>query len=365
MTKRILAISNHSRMLGGGEHSFVDLLSHLPDPWNVLAIVPMKGELTNKLQKKGITTEVIPLPSIRPWHMLHILSSLKAYLVLCRTFRPFLIYANGSRALFYGGVIGRIINVPVIWHCRIADSDIYLDFILKRLNTKIIANSRATADRFGRSFHPKVSVVHNGVDIGWLRDESVPRPGLIGDAWKVILVVARVSRWKRHDLVLSAFERIAGLESKVHLVCLGASDPLEPEWWDYLQERSHQSAFSNRIHWVGHVEDVRPWYRAAYMLVLASENEPFGRVLVEAMACGLPVIATKNGGVPEIVHHGKEGFLVLPGNSEEIAEAMLKMLKDQPRRESLVRFAEIKAEHFSLDSHVEKMIKIFDEVITG
>jgi glycosyltransferase involved in cell wall biosynthesis len=208
-------------------------------------------------------------------------------------------------------------------------------------------------------------VVHNGLDIGWLRDESVPRPGLIGNAWKVILVVARISRWKRHDLVLSAFERIAGLESKVHLVCLGSSDPLEPEWWDYLQERSHQSAFSNRIHWVGHVEDVRPWYRAAYMLVLASENEAFGRVLVEAMACGLPVIATKNGGVPEIVRHGKEGFLVLPGNSEEIAEAMSKMLKDQPLRESLGRFAEKRAEHFSLDSHVEMMIKVFDDVITG
>jgi glycosyltransferase involved in cell wall biosynthesis len=352
-------------MLGGGEHSFLNLLCHLPAPWCPVAVVPSEGELGRLLEKCNIQTHIIQLNAIRPWSVPKMLETIKRIVSLCRKKDPALLYANGSRAAFYAGVSKPFHRRPVVWHCRIAESDLFMDLLLEHLSNLIVTNSQATANRFGQRAHSKVRVVYNGVHIDWFRDDSVRKPGLIDEEWKVILVVARISRWKRHDLVLSAFERIAGLEPKVHLVCLGSRDPLEPEWLNYLQERSHHSPFSNRIHWVGHVEDVRPWYRAAHMLVLASENEPFGRVLVEAMACGLPVIATKNGGVPEIIRHGKEGFLVLPGNSEEIAEAMLKMLKDQLLRESLGRFAEKRAEYFSLDSHVEKMIKVFDEVITG
>jgi len=363
VAKNIIAISNHAFMLGGGEHSFLDLLSQLPQEWHVLTVLPEDGELAVRLREKGIQTRIIPLPSLRPWFAFNILASLRAYYDLCCKTSVSLIYANGSRAAFYGGIVGRIINTPIIWHCRIAESDIYLDCIFLRLSTKIVANSHATATRFKQNSSSKIEVVYNGVDIRWLRDRIDHKPDLIQNDWKIILVVARISKWKRHDLVLSAFERIAGSDPNVHLVCLGSMDELEPDWWNCLQERSRQSTFSNRIHWVGHVEDVRPWYRAAYMLVLASENEPFGRVLVEAMACGLPVVATKSGGVPEIVRDGLDGLLVTPGNADELANAIFRILKDNPLRVQLSSSAKKRAEHFDLDIHVKKMVHIFEDLI--
>ena len=363
LTKSAIAISNHSSMLGGGEHSFLDLLSHILEPWNILAVVPGEGELATRLKQKRVETEVIPLPPIRPWHLLSILLSLKRYFDLFSRYRPALVYANGSRAALYGGIVGRILNLPVIWHCRIADPDIHLDFILRRLSSRVIANSWATAKRFREPFQSKVRVIYNGVNIGKLRDDSIFRPGFIGDAWKVILVVARVSRWKRHDLALTAFEQIAAREPDAHLVCVGSSDALEPDWWDYLQERSHQSAFSNRIHWIGHVADVRPWYRAASVLLLCSENEAFGRVIVEAMACGVPVIATRSGGVPEIVRHGQDGLLVPPGNTSEITIAIEEILKDKEMKTRLSESARKRALSFSLDAHVNNMLEIMDETI--
>ena len=237
-------------MLGGGEHSFLDLLSRLEGPWEILAVVPEKGELGTKLTQQGIETQVVPLPPIRPWYLHNVLSSLMKYLNLCRRYCPALIYANGSRAAFYGGIVGRILNLPVIWHCRIADPDIYLDFILTRLSSTIIANSHATAKRFKKPSQSKVKVVHNGVDLQSLRDDSIPKPNLIDETWKVILVVARISRWKRHDLALAAFEKVAAIDPTAHLVCVGSSDVLEPEWWNQLQNKSQQSEASDRIHWI-------------------------------------------------------------------------------------------------------------------
>lgn len=350
-------------MLGGGEHSFLDLLARLRASWNILAIVPQEGELQIRLMKKGIETQVAPLSPIGPRYSYSILSSLKTYFNLCRRYGPALIYANGSRAAFYGGIVGRILGLPVVWHCRIADSDPYLDPVLTRLSSTIIANSHATAKRFQGSYHSKVRMVHNGVDLAWLRDDSVSRPSLIDDTWKTILVVARVSRWKRHDLALAAFEQVASKEPNAHLVCVGANDGLESEWGDHLQEQTRQSIVSHRIHWIGQVSDVRPWYKVANILLLCSENEPFGRVLVEAMACGLPVIATRSGGIPEIVRHGEDGFLVSPGSINEMANAMTEILGNESLRRRLAQSAIKRAESFNLGIHTEKMAKVFLESI--
>ena len=347
-------------MLGGGEHSFFDLLSNLSPQWRVLAVVPGEGELAARLKENAVETRILALPAIRPWNVVQMLAALKAYLLLLRDFRPSLIYANGSRVALYGGLLGRILRIPTIWHCRVAQGDPYLDPFLVRLSTGIVANSQATARRFSPRFQTKVSMIHNGVDINWLRDKNVRLPDMIQEEWKVILTVARVSKWKRHDLVLSAFEQVAASEPLAHLVFLGAKDVSEPGWWEYLQEMTRRSPFSPRVHWLGQVKDVRSWYRVADMMVLASENEPFGRVIVEAMACGVSVVACRSGGVPEVVRDGLDGLLASPGSDHEIAEAMIKILNDHNFSEQLARSAIERAELFSLDSHVAKMMQIFE-----
>ncbi|MDB9823135.1 glycosyltransferase family 4 protein [Deltaproteobacteria bacterium] len=361
--KKVLCISNHSFMLGGGEKSFLDLLSHLPELWDVLAVVPGQGELAVCLRQNGIKVEAIGLPAIRPWYLPNILSSLKRYFSLFRKYHPAVIYANGSRAAVYGGIIGRALKIPVIWHCRIAEPDIYLDPLLCRLSNKIIVNSKATAKRFRTRFRHKVRKIYNGIDIGWLQDNAVKKPDLIQPDWKVILVIARISRWKRHDIALSVFEKIAMSDPKVHLICVGAKDQLEPKWYKYLMKRTKQYQFSDRIHWIGQVADVRPWYRSVDIFLFPSENEAFGRVLVEAMACGVPVIATRSGGVPEIVRHGKDGFLVTPGDVDEMADAVSEILKNEALGTRLARSAMERAGCFDLSTHVEKMREVFEETL--
>lgn len=363
MIKKILAISNYDSMVGGGEHSFADLILNLPERLKPIIITPSGGDLNEKFKHVGLDTHTIPMPSLRPWHFEHILRGFKLYCQYCRGHNIQLIYANGSRPAFYGGIVGRLLGIPVVWHCRVAERDPYLDFLLVRLSTKIVANSKATASRFKKHYHSKIHVVYNGLDLNWLKDESVHRAKLAGNDWKVLLVVGRASKWKRHDLALSAFEEVARSDPKVHLVCLGAKDQLEQEWWETLQEQTRNSTFSERVHWIGQVDDVRPWLKAAVVLILPSENEPFGRVLVEAMALGVPVVATRSGGVPEIVRDGEEGVLVASGKAEEIALAIEKILKDNTLRQCLARSSIQRAEFFKIDKHVADMTRLFEETL--
>lgn len=359
--KHIIAISNHGIMLGGGEHSFLELLSHLPETWQTTAIVPEQGELSDRLRKKGIETRVIPLPSIRPWLITHIIASLGTCASICRKYCASVIYANGSRAAFYGGIVGKILKIPVVWHCRITKPDFFPDFLLSVLCNMIAVNSRATAKRFSPNVQSKVRLVYNGIDIKWLQ-ENAGHPDSVQKEWKIILVMARISKDKRHDLALETFEKVAESDENVHLICVGAWDSSEPEWTEQLLGRTKSSAASDRIHWIGQTDDVRPWYQVAHMLIHPSENESFGRVLAEAMACGTPVIATRTGGIPELVRHEKDGILVTPGDVEEMAEAVVKILKNNSLRRRFAKSARERAESFSLEAHVHKMIQIFDEL---
>ena len=349
-------------MVGGGEYSFLDLLVNLPKEWKPYAAVPMKGKLQTMLDQKEILSSIVPLVPIRPWRIPQMLFTIRKYIRLASFLRPSLIYANGSRAAFYAAIAGRILGTPVVWHCRITEPDPYLDPLLLRLCTVIVANSHATSRRFMPRFQTKVRVVYNGINIRHLRDPSVESAHPFPAHDKVILVVAGMHRSKRHDTILKAFQEVASLYPTLHLVFIGARNQSDSNWWAFLDEITRRSIWSDRIHWLGTVDDPRPWYRAAWVLVLASESESFGRVLVEAMASGTPVIATTVGGIPEIVRNGQEGLLFSPGSSEQLAIAIKKLLEEESLRMRLAQAAFRRADSFGLELHIQNMLKIFDEV---
>jgi glycosyltransferase involved in cell wall biosynthesis len=350
-------------MLGGGEHSFRDLVFNLPESWCSIAVFPNEGELVQSFKENNMETQVIQISSIRPWLFVNMYKTYKNFCRLCNKYKPELIYANGSRAAFYGGITGKKFKIPTVWHCRVANPDRYLDQILAKLSTIIIANSKATLKRFRPKFINKVSVVYNGIDYDWLKAEQKNKLISINKNWKVVLIAARISKWKRHDLALDAFERVAKIDPDIHLICIGAKDKEEPEWWSYLWQKTNRSKYRERIHWIGQVDDVRPWYKAAKILILPSENEPFGRVLVEAMAMGVPVIASQGGGVTEIIKDNVSGILTTPGNDKEIASSIIKILDNENFRRRMIIQAQERAKKFDLNAHVESMTKIFDGLI--
>jgi glycosyltransferase involved in cell wall biosynthesis len=238
-----------------------------------------------------------------------------------------------------------------------------LDPLLTRLCSGIIANSRATAGRFSEAVQSRVHVVYNAVDLEWLGEDAYERPKSIGTDWECILMAARASRDKRHDLAMDAFETIADAHPKAHLLFVGGRDVRDPKWWKSLHSRTAGSLFRNRIHWIGPVEDIRPWYRTASVLILPSKQESFGRVLVEAMSFGVPVVTTRGGGAPEIIREGENGLLTKPGDAGTLARAVLEILNDPVLKSRLGQGGIERARHFNLKKHVGGMMNVFEQTI--
>lgn len=361
---KFVAISNFGSFIGGGEHSFVELISRLNDHWSPVVIVPEDSAVATILRERNISTHIVPIPPLRPQYSVAIVNSFKKIFMMQKKYEASFIYTNGSRSTLYGAAVGKLVGKPVIWHCRVAENDPLLDIVLFWLCDYIIVNSLATARRFEK-YHrsaEKLRVIYNGLDIEWLTDRKASKPSIVRDNDKSIIMVARISKWKRHDIAISVFEELARAIPEVHMFFIGAMDADEPEWFEQIHYRSAVSPFSDRMHWIGYADDVRPWYQAAYLSILTSDNEPFGRVVVESMACGVPVVANRSGGIPEIIEHEKNGLLVESGNIDQFVAAIKMLLTDDKLRDVLGRNAVKRAQSFSIQQHIESMEKVFKRV---
>jgi glycosyltransferase involved in cell wall biosynthesis len=357
---RLAFVTHHADQVGGGELSLLQLVQALRDRGVELSLgVPIEGWCSRQARVAGIPTVLLPMPAIGGW------ASLKALGAWHRYFhqqRCDVLHANTSRAAFYAGLTGRRLGIPVVFHCRVAERDWRLDWLIARLAARIVANSRATSQRFLPRFASKVKTIYNGIELPADAGGTADRPLEIGEG-RVVLCVARVSRWKRHDLVLDAFALLTETMPDVQLAMLGGSDPFDPAWMEELEKRSAAMPCGERIHWLGQREDMANWYRAADALVLASREESFGRVVVEAMASGVPVVAANAGGPSEIIEHGVSGILVDTDTPAAWADALRRVLAHGSLRERLIDQGRRRAADFSLERHVEAVMGVYREIL--
>ncbi len=130
-----------------------------------------------------------------------------------------------------------------------------------------------------------------------------------------------------------------------------------------LETLSEELGIAKKIILCGHRDDIAEILAASNVLVSASRSEHFGRVIIEAMAMAKPVVGTRAGGVPEIVADGLSGILVEPENSEEMAKAVLSLLRDSKhaREMGVAGFNRVK-ESFSIEKHVREIEEIYQSL---
>ncbi|MBS7609836.1 glycosyltransferase family 4 protein [Candidatus Bathyarchaeota archaeon] len=200
---------------------------------------------------------------------------------------------------------------------------------------RIIAVSNYIAQRLRECYNislSKVAVIHNGVDVSLFRpinkEEAKERIGL-GDRPIVLYVGAFTLRKGIHYLIRS-FRMVVDRFKDACLMLIGGV----PSWYgssiyyDILYKEINKLDLKNSVIVKGKIPHNRLpiYYSAADVFALPSIYEPFGKVLLEAMACETPVVASNVGGIPEIVRDGESGFLVAPGDIEELYESISKLL---------------------------------------
>ena len=162
----------------------------------------------------------------------------------------------------------------------------------------------------------------------------------------VILCVGNLKHVKGQDVLLAAARRLAPSDARP-LLCLVGGDYQDGR----LQATAAHTADGSEVRFVGPVRDPLPWYQAADLFVLPSRSEGLSNALLEAMACELPIIATRVGGNPEAIHQGATGLLVPPEDAAALAGAMDLLLRDATYRIDLARAARRRAvERFSAEA---------------
>lgn len=349
---KVVYISQFPDFVGGGEYSLFDLMMHLPADVEPVLLVPAEGELSARAESEGIAWNLAPMPRVG----IASLAALWRWRILLAEIKPDLLHANNSRPALYAGITGRLLGIPTIFHCRIAQRDTRMDTLLVRLVCAVVCNSRAVANRFSR-FHLPVHVVYNGIQA----PESGKEPCRTGNR---LLFAGRLSEEKQPHVAVDVFEALAGEFPDLQLDMIGQTGP-DPAYARLLQTRIASCPFRERIHCHGHAENPSAFYRVADILTVSSLHEGFGRVLVEAMATGLPVIAFKTGGIPEVLEDGKQGFLIPPGEHSEMVSAVRRLLEDADLRLKMGETGYARARIFSLDKHIEKIYQLYGQLLRG
>jgi glycosyltransferase involved in cell wall biosynthesis/peptidoglycan/xylan/chitin deacetylase (PgdA/CDA1 family) len=191
---------------------------------------------------------------------------------------------------------------------------------------KVVANSQAAAERlrFEGLSDSKVAVIANGIDVHAFptRDHG-RRP-------RRVTMVACLREEKRIDVLIAAAPRVARVYPDVEFMIVG-----DGTCRDQLIEQARATGIFERFRFLGHREDVPALLSQSDLFVLPSRSEAFPNSIIEAMAAGLPVVATSVGGIPELVQDGQTGRLVPAGNPDALASALIDIIANPERAAAL------------------------------
>ena len=227
----------------------------------------------------------------------------------------------------------------------------------------VTAVSHALRAETGRVFGTTrpIEVIPNFVDPGHYRSaQPAAWPGDRSGA-ECVPTIVHISNYrpvKRAADVVRVFARVAG-EMPARLVLVGDGPDLGP-----ATDLARELGVVDRIRLIGVVDDVAPYLRAADLLLLPSQTEAFGLVALEALAAGVPVIASRVGGLPEVVEHGVSGYLLPVGDVEGMARQAVRLLRERPLAERLGRAGAGRvAEQFPPDRIVPRFEELYHRVL--
>ena len=301
-----------------------------------------EGSLRDLAESSGLRLVLIPElgREIAPWNDLVTLVRLYR---LMRRERPHVVHTHTAKAGFVGRIAARLAGVPVVLHTfhghvfhgyfSPAKTRLFLlmERLGARLSTRIITISPSLRDEiaeYGVTGRDRIVVIPLGFELDAFA--SQPRAtgdfrrslGLPNDA-KLVVAVGRLVPIKNIPLLLEAAAIARQQDPRIHVVLIGDGE-LRAE----LEARAEALGMADAVHFAGWRRDLASVYADLDAVVISSHNEGTPASLIEAMATGCPVIATRVGGVPDMIVDGRTGRLVPPGDREALAAALLALFRE-------------------------------------
>lgn len=396
--------------LGGAELFLLEMMSQVRErcpEWELHLIAGADGPLLERTAALGITVHLVSLPARlaslgdsvvhaagqsewqRLWQLsvkalagagdvLRYVSRLKR---LLRQLQPDLIHSNGLKLHVLTGL-----SCPrgsqLIWfmHDYLSSRTLMRRALpqVSRRVSRLIANSHSVADDV-RTVLPRirVDVLHCGIDLTRFSpavgdvsrlDELAGMPPASEGTLRIGLV-ATYARWKGHEIFLEAAAAVHAHHPRVRFYLVGG--PIYASTGsqysrEELQGLIHERGLDGVVGLVPFQTDPVWVYRSLDVFVHASQHpEPFGRTILEAMACGRTVIATQAGGAAEIFQPEISGLGVTPGSTTELAEALSRLIVNADLRRRLAQQATLRASKFSEAAMGARLMEIYQSVLTS
>jgi len=378
LKKKIIYVDKSSE-IGGAETSLLMLIKHLNrEVFEPVVVLPAEGALSRELEKLKVKVFIVPLHNIclkwlNPWPYL---TTVWRLVKVIHEEGAVLVHANDVAASQYGVVAAKLAGVPIVCHLR---ENLYNRRIIRRgfLDRAdwLIANSHWSANTF-RSFagnRQKISVIHNYLDLQeFLGDENsgaaFRRRFGIPESSFLVGIVGRIFADKGHHILLQAVSKIRKENPDICVAIIGAlrnsancSYLCDEDFVSGLRQMVFDSGMEKQVFFIeGDKIDIVSAYRAFDVLAAPTFAESFGRTLIEAMAVNKPVIASKVGGIIEIVEDEITGMLFEPGDAEQLSAALRWLIREPALAEEMGRKGRERVEKmFSISDKAEKTQRIY------
>jgi len=331
----------------------------------------------DEAQRKGVRIKALPtlIRKIQP------LSDFDAFIDLIKIFReekPHIVHTHTSKA----GILGRwaafLTGVPIIIHTPhghvfwgyfnkyVTLIYVLLERLTARITDRIITlteQEKRDHLRYQVAREYKFSVIHSGVELNRFYTTKLTTPeikaklGIPREAF-IVGTVGRLTHIKGHRYLLEAAAKIHRARSDMIFIILGDGELMHD-----LKMLADISDIKEKVLFLGWRSDVAEIISIFDIFVLPSLNEGMGKVLVEAMALGKPIIASDVGGIPDLVTHDKNGLLVPPADSQSIAMSIETLYRDPSKRVKMGESGKIIAESYSAVSMIQKIDRLYGDLI--
>lgn len=367
---KVLVVMPLARQLGGGELMLQQLLRHAESAGAQFTVVFLRdGPMVAEARAQGHDVYVVDAGRFR--QPLKRAMAARRIAQIARDSEVDVILGWMVAAQPLAGVAALLAGVPSVWYQVGLPGRGWLDLVATAIPARgILVLSRAggEAQRKLRPSRPQ-KLVYPGTSLAAFKQDALPTPaearaqlGLPADG-PLIGIVGRLQGWKGIHVLIEAMPAILARYPDVHAVIVGGKHDLEPEYEAKLARRISALGLTARVTLAGFQQNIPLWMQAMDVVVHASDNEPFGIVVIEAMALGKPVVAGARGGPAEVITEGVNGLLSPFGDAAALATAVLRYLDDPTFAAACGARARTRAADFSDERYAANVVQAIRDLI--
>lgn len=364
--KKILNIIESSET-GGAENVFLNLINNNPKKYKPYIGLLYRGWLYDEIIKAGYKPILFPSNGSFDYKLVYSL------ITFIKGHNIDIIHSHLFGISIYTSIAARLCGIPSITTIHgVGDIDSNDNFskakvaILSKFSSKIVFVSNSLLKNLSNNYKfskKKTTVIYNGINLKKFDNKNaISLRGKFGFCKDDIIIgaVGDLRPPKGYDILIKAIMKLSPDIPNLKVLIAGSKTLLYPKLIDMINEYKLEKIFK----FIGFYEEVQNIYKTIDIYILPSISEGFSLTTVEAMASGLPVIATKCGGPEEIITNNQDGLLVKVNDSDAIANGIRNLIKQPEFVQKISNNARISVEnYFSIDTMMMNYMKLYDSVI--